>query len=337
MRQRTGIGSLFCFQPSRRVEETEPEEGTRTPVAEESTPTAQAAPPPSGTDTAAAGRGSTVPAAPTPPPSGSGAAAPPEREGAQAAAEPTPTPKETDPYAAVAELDFDEIVRRHPRAGRRLEALATKKAHTLQEARDAETRRATEQEQRTRARDLWRKWKTQGDSDAGAALIDLLGAPIDQEVSEEAYAPKVAAARDETRRTIWEQHAQSFGLDPGDEEVAEAISEAKDFKSLNGVLLRLARDTEAVESMWLHPEIQKRHKAALADARQAGTINGQASVIGEKALDVGPPSGGGRPQTADEVIEEYALVWSRGQKPSAELTEAYRRATGRPTRSTKAT
>lgn len=233
-----------------------------------------------------------------------------------------------DPYAKVTELDFDEIVKRHPRAGKRLEALATKKALTLQEQRDAETRTKAEQEQKAKARELWRKWNTDKDSDAGVALIDLLGAPLEQEISEEAYADKVQAARTAAKQEIWEQHAKSFGLDPSDDDVAEVIKESKDFKSLNTALVRLAKDSDAVGAMWEHPEIQKRHTAALNEARQAATLNGQASVMGERKLDAAT-SGGGRPQSADEVIAEYAAVFSRGQRPSKELTDAYRKATGR--------
>ena len=195
--------------------------------------------------------------------------------------------------------------------------------------RQAEAEKQAKAQERARARALWKKWRDEKDADAGTELIDLLGAPLEQEVSEEAYADKLEAARTETRKRIWEQHARSFGLDPEDEEVVEVLAEAKDFKALNVALLGLAKDAEAVDRMWAHPEIQKRHKAALETTRAAATINGQASVIGDKKVDISSGSGSGRPQTPDEVIADYAQTWARGQRPSAELTEAYRKVTGR--------
>lgn len=248
-------------------------------------------------------------------------------EGAAAPTDQAAPVVERDPYAEVAALDFDEIVKRHPRAGKRLEALATKKAATLQEQRDAETRRVAQERERAETRELWQRWKTERDPEAGTALLDRVGAPIDQELSEEAYADQVRAARDDTRSTIWQEHAKSFGLDPTDDDVSAALQGAKTFKDLNLALVASTRDKETLDAMWAHPEVQKRHEAALSQARAAATINGQASVIGDKRLDVSS-SGGGRPQTPDEVIAEYAEA-SRHGRPSKELTDSYRRVTGR--------
>src|SRR5687767_855869 len=99
----------------------------------------------------------------------------------------------------------------------------------------------------------------------------------------------------EARRQLWNEHAESFGLDGSDPEVLEAVAGAKNFKDLNNTLTSMAKAPDVLDRMWQSPEVQRRHLAEVAKVQQ------------EEAA-------------PDRVIARYAAAWKNGGKPSAELT-----------------
>jgi len=218
-------------------------------------------------------------------------------------------------WAKVAALDPDELVTKHPALSKRLGALADKQAR--QRVREEETRRQAEAQAQERQRRVALARKAQeGDYDAKEELANLALNEYGAEVAREQERVVTQRAEEAARAAIFEQHAQSFGLDLEDEAVAEAIK-APDFQSLNAALLKGAKAPALLDAMWDHPEIQKRHaavvkdlEAKIAQAREAGTQNGTARAIGSgeaARVDLqGGVGSSGRLPTEEDVARRIA-------------------------------
>lgn len=210
---------------------------------------------------------------------------------------PADQPAEPDPYEHVAELDADELIKRNPRLTKRLGALVDKQSRQRLEVERA--RLEEEQQARTRSykENLYQRAQ-QGDAQAELELLDLTKQELSTSYGQRAVADQLKQAEDQAKARIWQAHAASFGLDPDDEEVAEAVRAAADFKALNTTVLKLAKDPDTLEAMWLHPAIQKRYQAALdkavKEAKSAGFTGGQASMGATAPRpDLGGSSGSG--------------------------------------------
>lgn len=186
-----------------------------------------------------------------------------------------------DPYAHVGDLDADELLKRHPRLARRLGALADKEARQ-RNAADRTRLEGEAQQAAARQKEALYQRAQAGDAQAELELLDLTKRELGSAYGQRAVAEQLKQAEDAARSRIWQQHAASFGLDPDDDEVAQAVKDAADFRALNKTVLSLAKDGDAIDAMWGHPAIQQRHQAALAkateDARKASFVNGQASM-----------------------------------------------------------
>lgn len=125
---------------------------------------------------------------------------------------------------------------------------------------------------------------------------------------EEAFAPERATVRDQVRRQVWEQYAQSFGVDPDDPQLLTMPPELG-LKGITASILKKTQETDLIEAIKANPAIQRWIKETMQTGTESARAQGMARALGTPdAPRVDMASASGRALSGDAL--ERALMAS---------------------------
>lgn len=148
----------------------------------------------------------------------------------------TPPPPETDPYVAVAALDADALLQKHPQLAARLSAQADQQANS---------RLAAEQQQAAdqHKQQLYQRAQA-GDPQAELELLDVAKRELGS-----TYAQRSAQQAEEALRTkLWLRDAAAYDLDGTDPAVLAAVKDAQNLKQVGATLERLRDERQQAKA-----------------------------------------------------------------------------------------
>lgn len=151
-------------------------------------------------------------------------AATPEADGTDTTASPSPQAPPPDPYAAIADLDPDELLRRHPRLQGKLGALAQQQAQRqvaqLQAQQQAAAQAAAaEAEERMRLQN----WSHLAEQDPGQLSQEIGNYQRQQEIQRQQ-----SAQIDQARAQMAQELTNQFNAVYSQPEIQQVIAETKD-------------------------------------------------------------------------------------------------------------
>jgi len=147
-------------------------------------------------------------------------------------------------------------------------------------------------------RDLLNKAQ-QGDLKAQQALYERSLEEVAQRQKREeldrALEPERAVVRDQVRRSVWEQFAQSFGMSPDDPDLL-SIPGDKGLKGITAEILRKTSEKDLLDAIKSNPQVQRWVKEETETGAKAAQARGMARALGSPEApraDVGGSAGRG--------------------------------------------
>lgn len=121
-----------------------------------------------------------------------------------------------------------------------------------------------------------------------------------------AFEPERAVVRDQVRRQVWEQYAESFGMNPDDPQLLTMPAESG-LKGITAAILRKTQEKDLLEAIKLNPAIQKWMKETVSTGAESARAQGMARALGSDSAPRADVSGiAGRGMTGEAL--ERALM-----------------------------
>jgi len=123
----------------------------------------------------------------------------------------------------------------------------------------------------------------QGDLKAQQALYERSLEEIAQRQKREeldrAMEPERAVVRDQVRRSVWEQFAESFGMSPDDPDLL-SIPGDKGLKGITAEILRKTSEKDLLDAVKANPQVQKWLREETETGAKAAQAKGMARALG---------------------------------------------------------
>lgn len=121
-----------------------------------------------------------------------------------------------------------------------------------------------------------------------------------------AFEPERGVVRDQVRRQVWEQYAQSFGVNPDDPTLLTMPAELG-LKGITAAILKKTVEKDLLEAVKLNPAIQKWMKETVSTGAESAKAQGMARALGSDSAPRADVSGiRGRGMTGEAL--ERALM-----------------------------
>lgn len=121
-----------------------------------------------------------------------------------------------------------------------------------------------------------------------------------------AFEPERAVVRDQVRRQVWEQYAESFGMNPDDPQLLTMPAESG-LKGITAAILKKTQEKDLLEAIKSNPAIQKWVRETVSTGAESAKAQGMARALGSDSAPRADVSGiAGRGMTGEAL--ERALM-----------------------------
>ena len=121
-----------------------------------------------------------------------------------------------------------------------------------------------------------------------------------------AFEPERAVVRDQVRRQVWEQYAESFGMNPDDPQLLTMPAESG-LKGITAAILKKTQEKDLLEAIKSNPAIQKWMRETVSTGAESARAQGMARALGSDSAPRADVSGiAGRGMTGEAL--ERALM-----------------------------